>query len=139
MAQIHALPPGEPDDGPGLAATVAAEVRAWRGRLNLSQSDLGRILGVTQTQISARLRGAMEFSFSEIETLAQAFGVSPAELMGFGPQTNNSPPPGIPRATGGGRQFVAPATGLEPVTCRLTAGKRSDLGLYPWRSDPQAA
>lgn len=111
MAQTQAVATKQPR----LSERVAAEVRAWRGRLNLSQAELGRILGVTQTQISARLRGQMEFSLSEIETLARAFDVHPAELMGY--QTPNGPTPGE-RAMGGGRFFVAPATGLEPVTCR---------------------
>lgn len=35
--------------------------------------------------------------------------------------------PGI----GGGVNFVAPATGLEPVTCRLTRERRPDQGFYP--------
>ena len=77
MAEIHAM--GGP--GSGLSARVAGEVRAWAGRLSLSQKEIGRILGVTQGQVSARMRGNMEFSLSDIEKLAEAFGIEPLDLI----------------------------------------------------------
>ena len=76
MANIYPLPSTE-----RLADRVVSEVRAWRGRLNLTQSELGRIIGVGQTGISDRMRGKMEFSLTEIESLAVAFGIDPVELM----------------------------------------------------------
>jgi hypothetical protein len=75
----------------------------------------------------------MEFSLSEVETLAEAFGITPGELLGY--TQNSGPPPGI-RATGGGMRFVdywgAPALGLEPRTCRLTLAPPPDQ----WRRPP---
>lgn len=77
MANMYALQAGSDR----LRDRVVAEVRAWRGRLGLTQGDLGRILGISQAQISARMRGQMEFSLTEIESLARAFGIEPTELM----------------------------------------------------------
>jgi predicted XRE-type DNA-binding protein len=135
MAQMYAID----STTPSLSVRVAAEVRAWRGRLNISQAEVGKILGLSQGQVSARLLGKVEFSFTEVGKLAQAWGISEAELMGYGPQTPSGPPPGI-RGTGGGVMLispVAPATGLEPVTCReqswddLTCPVEPDLGCLP--------
>lgn len=88
MANMYAL---QEQAGSGrLRDRVVAEVRAWRGRLGLTQGDLGRILGISQAQISARMRGQMEFSLSEVEALAAAFGVDPTDLM-RGPLTTGAP------------------------------------------------
>lgn len=70
MAQIHAVQ-GDPDPSTRLRARVAAEIRAWRGRLNLSQAQLGEILGLSQGQVSARLLGKVAFTLDEVELLAQ--------------------------------------------------------------------
>lgn len=68
--------------GDSLGTRVAAEIRAWRGRLNMSQAEVGRILGLSQGQISARMLGKVEFSLSEIERLAEAWSISVYDLLG---------------------------------------------------------
>lgn len=61
---------------------AAAEVRAWRARLGLSQMDVAAILGLSQPQISARLSGKIPFQLDELEALAGAWGISELELLG---------------------------------------------------------
>ena len=57
----------------------------------------------------------------KVARISAALRVDRDWLMWGGPLTNaGGPPPGI-RAAGGGTYFVAPAEGLEPSTCRLTA------------------
>lgn len=66
---------------PPLRERAAAEVRAWMGRTRMSQRDLAELLGVSQTQVSARMRGQMEFSLTELEMLADAWGIDVLELL----------------------------------------------------------
>lgn len=133
---MYAVRNAEPS-GQRLRDRVAAEARAWRGRLNITQVEIARALNLSQPQVSARMRGHVAFSLEEVEVLADLFGIEPAELLGMG-QTRNGPPPGT-RATGGGTNFVAPATGLEPVTCRLTLAQPADQEFYPSEDLPAAA
>lgn len=70
--------------GGALKKRVAEEVRVLMTRRRVKQSDLAAVLHVTQPQISQRLNGRVEFTVSELETLARYFGVSPAELLGEG-------------------------------------------------------
>jgi hypothetical protein len=39
---------------------------------HISQTMLGRILGVNQSQVSARLRGAIRWSLDDVDRLADA-------------------------------------------------------------------
>ena len=39
---------------------------------HISQAMLGRILGVNQSQVSARLRGAIRWSLDDVDRLADA-------------------------------------------------------------------
>lgn len=39
---------------------------------HISQTALGRILGVNQSQVSARLRGAIRWSLDDVDRLAAA-------------------------------------------------------------------
>ena len=76
-----------------LRTAVAAEVRALMGRYNVNQTKLADVLGVTQTQVSKRLRGLIPFDVDELDVMAGYFRVSVTELVG-GP--TNSPRPGGP-------------------------------------------
>lgn len=67
MSEMHAVAGAtRRDRGPGLTERVAAEVRALRGRHSVSQAELGRILGLSQPQVSARLRGRTPFTLSAV-------------------------------------------------------------------------
>lgn len=56
---------------------VLAEIRAWMGRRDLSQSDLGRSLGVAPSWMSKRLAGTVELSVADMFAIAEALDVSP--------------------------------------------------------------
>ena len=73
-------PPAETTD---LNDRVAAEVRAALARFRLKQADLTKVLGVTQTQVSSRLRGQTQFTLRDVEALASYFNTTPSVLMGY--------------------------------------------------------
>lgn len=64
-----------------LAAAIAANIRAQMARNGLYQFEVGLALGLSQAQISERLRGRVEFRLSEIERLAGLFGCSITDLL----------------------------------------------------------
>jgi len=66
-----------------LAQRSGALVRALCARFGLKQIDVARLLGVSQSQVSQRFRGAFAFTLPELETLAEWFSTSPAYLLGF--------------------------------------------------------
>jgi transcriptional regulator with XRE-family HTH domain len=57
----------------------------------MSQKELGLALGLSQTQISARLRGEVAISLDEIELLADILGTSTETLL-TGALTNDERP-----------------------------------------------
>jgi transcriptional regulator with XRE-family HTH domain len=67
----------------GLTQRVASEIRAELGRRQLSQSDLGLILGVHRTQISKRLQGReLSFTTAELDRIAEALDIPVDRLLG---------------------------------------------------------
>jgi transcriptional regulator with XRE-family HTH domain len=52
------------------------------GRRQLSQADLGLVLGVHRTQVGKRLRGELAFTTVELDLIADALGVSVDRLLG---------------------------------------------------------
>ena len=56
--------------------TIAANVRAEVARAQVTQTDLGEALGLTQTQVSRRLAGHVEFGATELAVLADYLGVA---------------------------------------------------------------
>lgn len=59
----------------GLSHHVACEVRAEMARQRMTQRDVAAVLGISQPQVTARLQGRVEFRTSELDRLAEAFGV----------------------------------------------------------------
>lgn len=49
---------------------VAGNVRAEVSRLGVDQHELAKVLGMSQRQVSSRLRGSAEFRPSELEKIA---------------------------------------------------------------------
>lgn len=76
MAENSATQPGS------LTQRVASEIRAEMGRRQLSQADLGLVLGIHRTQISKRLRGELAFTTVELDQIAEALGISVDRLLG---------------------------------------------------------
>ncbi len=103
--------------------TTAVGIPEWdlsdRMRKALRTSGIGvqemaDYLGVARNTVSTWINGKIVPSVQTQRLWALRCGV-PYEWVHAGAMNGDSPPPGI-RATSG-----APATGLEPVTCRLTA------------------
>lgn len=63
------------------ASIVAANIRAEAARRGYSQSELGRALGITQSQINRRWRGVIPWQLAELDTVSYLLGVSVIELV----------------------------------------------------------
>ena len=90
-----------------LKERVAEEIRALAARYKsegVNQTALASVIGVSQSQISKRLRGKTPFTLTELELIAEFFGVDAAELLGA---PRKPSPPGTPvgRTT---RQYLDP-------------------------------
>lgn len=64
-----------------LTDRVVTEVRAEMARQRVSQRKVGEILGISQPQVSARLRGEIAFNTIELGLLAEAWGVPVTRFM----------------------------------------------------------
>ena len=64
-------------------ATFAANLRAERGRKDLSQEQLANICGISQMTISSYENEASVPTVDRIADIADALGVSPNELLGW--------------------------------------------------------
>lgn len=96
-------------------STIAACVRAHLGVRNMSDSELARKIGTTQSQISRRTNERVPFDVDELGKIADALGISVVELIQMP----------TPQMVGGGSAFVGVTqirprtvgrTGLDPVT-----------------------
>lgn len=64
-----------------LSAQVAAEIRAWMGRLEVRQSELARRLGETDQWLSMRLKGRTPIDLNELQRIAAALGIGIGRLL----------------------------------------------------------
>lgn len=48
---------------------VSREVQRWMAENRLSQAQVGAVLGVSQVQVSARLRGVTNWSLDDLDKL----------------------------------------------------------------------
>ncbi len=62
-------------------AIVAGNIRAEIGRAGINQDRLAVELGVTPMWLSRRLRGSTDFSTTEIQAIADYFGVTAGDLF----------------------------------------------------------
>ena len=63
------------------ARALNSTIKAEMARRDINQTRLAAIVGVTQTQVSARLRGTIEWRVSELQTIAAAFDMPVADLI----------------------------------------------------------
>lgn len=63
---------------------VAAEVKSWLGRKSMKQSELAKILGISQGSTSEKLRGKIAFSINDLVLISAALEISLADLLGEG-------------------------------------------------------
>jgi transcriptional regulator with XRE-family HTH domain len=64
-----------------LNRAVAAQIRSLLGVRMLRQSQLATRMGVTEVWLSRRLREVQPMSLDDVERIAQALEVTPAELI----------------------------------------------------------
>ncbi|WP_075361632.1 helix-turn-helix domain-containing protein [Boudabousia marimammalium] len=87
---------------PTISSIVAANIRAEAARAGINQVKLGRMLNMTQSQVSRRWNGSLVWTLDEMGAVAQLLGVSVADLVtpprgNSGRYTN----PPAPYGTGG--------------------------------------
>ena len=83
----------------GLNEAVAGEIRAELARRQWSQVELATRMGVDQMWLSRRLRAVKPLTLTEFEAIAQALGLTPADLMGAAARRPGQPtPPRVTRA-----------------------------------------
>lgn len=70
--------PAEPTPDDALSAAIRSHL-AYR---RLTQGDLAEALGVSQTQVSARLRGEVRWSVADLVAVADWLDVHPSQLLG---------------------------------------------------------
>jgi transcriptional regulator with XRE-family HTH domain len=64
------------------AVNVGANVRAELARRGLAQGKLSPVLGISQVQVGARLRGEVSFRIDELQLVADFLEVPLASLVG---------------------------------------------------------
>lgn len=64
-----------------LTTLVAAEIRAWMGRLDVRQSELARRMGEKDQWMSMRLKGRTPIDLNELQRIATALGLGVLDLL----------------------------------------------------------
>lgn len=64
-----------------LSAAVAAEVRRLCAEVGWSGRELARRIEMSTNTAAAKLRGDFPFTFDEVDVIARAAGVNPADLI----------------------------------------------------------
>jgi transcriptional regulator with XRE-family HTH domain len=73
-----------------LALSIAAQVRAELSRQMKPQRELVELLGLSQAQISERVRGDVEWRISELTLVAAVLGVPITNFLPAGTETVGS-------------------------------------------------
>ena len=75
-----------------MAETLGDRMRMHRARLRLSQSDLGKKVGLSTNGVSLIERGEVDPRASVIKKIAQELGVSTDYLLGQGDEESEQYP-----------------------------------------------
>lgn len=70
-----------PEDEDPVRTAVAANLRALKAIRRVTDRKIGADLGVSHAWVNDRMRGKTECSASDLQRLADYFGVEPAQLM----------------------------------------------------------
>jgi transcriptional regulator with XRE-family HTH domain len=124
-----------------LGSVVGANVRALMAARGVSQKQMESILGVTQSAVSKRLRGVTPFDTSDLEAIADAFGVDPADLLADERRQNEAVRTPVGARTAD--ELPRRDSNLQPADCRpmqVIAAFRTRLGSRrPGYADHQPA
>lgn len=69
--------PAKPTPDQALSATI----RSYLAYRQAKQSDLAAALGISQPQVSARMRGEVRWTVAELYAVADFLGVTPGSLL----------------------------------------------------------
>ena len=92
---------------PTADAIVGEKVFHWMWRMKISQTEMARHLGISQTNVSRRLRGETGWTIDDIITAARVLRLSPGDLL---PGDDYEGRPG-----GGGTQYAIRDSNPEPA------------------------
>lgn len=105
------------------ARQIAENVAVLLVRTDMTNKDLGRILGISPQSVGQRLRGRIEWRAAELDVLARALHVTPSELMGrlpdFKEWDRRTAAPG-PIAAAGPRYLVMPEAEFDGFAAPLS-------------------
>lgn len=81
MANTHTPKPfGQgPEQSPD--AGVSAAIRSHLAYRRLTQADLAQVLGISQTQVSARMRGEVRWTVNDLYLVAAWLDIAPSSLL----------------------------------------------------------
>lgn len=65
-----------------MATNTGQNVKAEMARRSMSQMQVAALLGLSQTAVSRRLNGDVDFSASELSTLAREFSIPVGVFFG---------------------------------------------------------
>jgi transcriptional regulator with XRE-family HTH domain len=65
-----------------MMSVVAKNIKRAREKVNLSQDELGKIIGLTQAQISKIEKGKSDTTITNLSLLAEALNISIFDLIG---------------------------------------------------------
>ena len=100
----------------GITPDVAAEIRSYMGRRDVSRAELARRLGVENSWIGKRLNGQTEIGVPDLYRIARALGVNMVDLL---PREEREVTVRYP---------YEPVTVREPLPLPRPAATRSPLG-----------
>ncbi len=69
---------------------VLVEIKVWRARRNVTQSQLAAQLGVAQSWVSKRINGVVGLTVDDMARIAEALDVPPWEFLRPAPQASRS-------------------------------------------------
>lgn len=60
---------------------INGEIRAWAARRKVSQAEIAQALGISQTAVSQRLLGSIDWRLNELLALAALFQITIGQLL----------------------------------------------------------
>lgn len=115
------------------AAIVARNLKRLMVERDVKQGQLAAVLGVSQSNVSKRLKGRTPFTTDDLDALAQAFGVRPGDLLEDDTQADDlqNEAARTPVGARAAEQLPRLDSNQQPADCgtrQLIAGFRTRIG-----------